>query len=159
MFLLFLVGLNLDLRVLKEIGKVDMPVILKNGISTTIDEWLLAAEYIMNEGNRDIILCERGIRTFETMTRNTLDINAVIVAKEVSHLPVVVDPSHATGQWKWVASAAKAGVAAGCDGLIIEVHNNPEKAFSDGSQSLLPNKFEILMKELQRVAQAVSREI
>ena len=106
-----------------------------------------------------VILCERGIRTFETMTRNTLDINAVVVAKQVSHLPVIVDPSHGTGQWKWVSGAAKAGVAAGCDGLMIEVHDNPEKAFSDGSQSLMPVKFEKLMQDLQRVAQAVSREI
>ncbi len=148
-----------NFSLLKEIGKMKKPVMLKRGMSATIKEWLMSAEYILSNGNFSVILCERGIRTFETMTRNTLDINAVIVAKEVSHLPVVVDPSHSTGQWKWVPSAAKAAVAAGCDGLIIEVHNNPEKAFSDGSQSLLPNKFEKLMKELQRVARAVSREI
>lgn len=148
-----------NFSLLKEIGKLKKPVMLKRGMSATIKEWLMSAEYILSNGNFSVILCERGIRTFETMTRNTLDINAVIVAKEVSHLPVVVDPSHGTGQWKWVSSAAKAGVAAGCDGLMIEVHDDPEKAFSDGSQSLLPSTFEKLMVELQRVAAAVSREI
>jgi 3-deoxy-7-phosphoheptulonate synthase len=148
-----------NFTLLKEIGKMKKPVMLKRGMSATIKEWLMSAEYILSNGNFSVILCERGIRTFETMTRNTLDINAVVVAKEVSHLPVVVDPSHGTGQWKWVSSVAKAAVAAGTDGLMIEVHDDPEKAFSDGSQSLLPVKFAKLMEELKRVAQAVSREI
>ncbi len=148
-----------NFSLLKEIGKMKKPVMLKRGMSATIKEWLMSAEYILSNGNFSVILCERGIRTFETMTRNTLDINALIVAKEVSHLPVVVDPSHGTGQWKWVSKAAKAAVAAGCDGLMIEVHNEPENAFSDGPQSLLPVKFAKLMDDLNRVAEVVSREM
>ena len=140
-------------------GKTKKPVLLKRGISATIKEWLMSAEYILSNGNFDVMLCERGIRTFETETRNTLDMNAVAVAKRLSHLPVIVDPSHATGRWGLVPSAAKAAVAAGCDGLIIEVHENPEEAISDGAQSLLPKNFEVLMKDLEKIASAVSRKI
>lgn len=148
-----------NFSLLKEVGKVHKPVLLKRGISATIKEWLMSAEYILANGNFNVILCERGIRTFETATRNTLDINAVPVVKQLSHLPVIVDPSHATGKWDLVGSAAKAGIAAGCDGLMIEVHDNPEEAFSDGPQSLKPEKFEALMRELKSIAAAVSREI
>jgi len=148
-----------NFTLLKEVGKTRKPVLLKRGISATIKEWLMSAEYILANGNFDVMLCERGIRTFETATRNTLDINAVAVAKQLSHLPVIVDPSHATGRWGLVSSAAKAAVAAGCDGLIIEVHENPEEAISDGEQSLLPKNFEVLMKDLEKIAFAVSRKI
>lgn len=148
-----------NFSLLKEVGKVDKPVLLKRGISATVKEWLMSAEYILSNGNFKVILCERGIRTFETATRNTLDINAVAVVKQLSHLPVIVDPSHATGKWDLVGPAARAGVAAGCDGLMIEVHENPEEAFSDGQQSLKPDKFEALMKELKKIASAVGREI
>ena len=148
-----------NFSLLKEVGKVNKPVLLKRGIAATIKEWLMSAEYILANGNFNVILCERGIRTFETATRNTLDINAVAVVKQLSHLPVIVDPSHATGKWDYVGAAARAGVAAGCDGLMIEVHENPEEAFSDGQQSLKPERFEALMKELKSVATAVSREI
>ncbi len=148
-----------NFSLLKEVGKVDKPVLLKRGISATIKEWLMSAEYILSNGNFKVMLCERGIRTFETATRNTLDINAVAVVKQLSHLPVIVDPSHATGKWDLVAPAARAGVAAGCDGLIIEVHENPEEAFSDGPQSLKPENFEILMRDLQKIASAMGREI
>ncbi len=144
---------------LKEIGKVKKPVMLKRGISATINEWLMSAEYILANGNYDVILCERGIRTFETATRNTLDINAVALVKKLSHLPIIVDPSHGTGRWELVASGAKAGVAAGCDGLMIEVHENPEEAISDGQQSLLPEKFQSMMDDVKKIAQAVSRTI
>ncbi len=148
-----------NFSLLKEVGKARKPVLLKRGISATIKEWLMSAEYVMANGNHDVILCERGIRTFETETRNTLDINAVAVVKLKSHLPVMVDPSHGTGRCALVGSVAKAGVAAGADGLIIEVHDNPEEAWSDGEQSLRPGQFEALMQELARVAQAVGREI
>jgi 3-deoxy-7-phosphoheptulonate synthase len=119
----------------------------------------MSAEYILSEGNFNVMLCERGIRTFETATRNTLDINAIPVVKQLSHLPIIVDPSHGTGQWNLVSSIAKAAVAAGCDGVMIEVHDNPEEALSDGVQSLKPAKFAALMQELRAVAQAVGREI
>jgi len=148
-----------NFALLKEIGKSKKPVMLKRGISATIKEWLMSAEYILANGNYDVILCERGIRTFETATRNTLDINAIAVVKQLSHLPIIIDPSHGTGHWEYVANAAKAGVAAGCDGLMIEVHENPEEAFSDGGQSLIPKKFNALMKDLSKVAVAVSRTI
>ncbi len=148
-----------NFSLLKEVGMTKKPVMLKRGLSATIKDWLMSAEYILAEGNFNVILCERGIRTFETATRNTLDINAVAVAKQLSHLPVVVDPSHATGKWGLVPSAAKAAVAAGCDGLIIEVHENPEEALSDGAQSLLPENFSALVKALKGIATAVSREI
>ncbi|MFH1879064.1 MAG: 3-deoxy-7-phosphoheptulonate synthase [Candidatus Omnitrophota bacterium] len=148
---------NFDL--LKEVGKIDKPILLKRGIANTIKEFLMSAEYILAGGNHKVILCERGIRTFETFTRFTLDINAVPALKSLSHLPVVVDPSHATGRWGMVNSMAKASIAGGADGLIIEVHPVPEDAFSDGDQSLLPEKFAVLMKECVKVAEAVGRSM
>lgn len=148
-----------NFNLLREVGKTRKPVLLKRGMSSTIKEFLMSAEYILAEGNFNVILCERGIRTFEDATRFTLDISAVPVIKSLSHLPIIVDPSHATGKWGLVGSAAKAAVAAGADGLIIEVHPNPEEAMSDGEQSLYPENFEKLMKELKRVAAAVDREI
>lgn len=148
-----------NFRLLLEVGISAKPVLLKRGLSATIKEWLMAAEYIMSRGNQNVILCERGIRTFETATRNTLDLSAVAVLKKLTHLPVFVDPSHGVGKWDLVAPMAKAAVAAGADGLIIEVHTNPEEALSDGEQSLRPNDFKKLMKELQPVALAVGREI
>jgi 3-deoxy-7-phosphoheptulonate synthase len=148
---------NYDL--LKEAGRQKKPVLLKRGMATTIKELLLSAEYIMAQGNHNVILCERGIRTFEDATRNTLDLNAVPVLKKLSHLPVVVDPSHGIGIREHVATMAKASVAAGADGLIIEVHPKPEEALSDGPQSLLPDQFTQMMKELRGIAVAVGREI
>ena len=148
-----------NFELLKEVGQSRKPVLLKRGLSATITEFLLAAEYIVSQGNFNVILCERGIRTFETLTRFTLDLNAVPVIKKLSHLPVVVDPSHGTGEWEYVAPMAKAAVAAGADGLIIEVHPNPEVALSDGPQSLLPKKFAALIKELRKVALAVNRTL
>lgn len=148
-----------NFKLLTEVGKVDKPVLLKRGLSATIQEFLLSAEYIASEGNRKIILCERGIRTYETETRNTLDLSAVPLLKQLSHLPVFVDPSHATGRWDLVAPMALAAVAAGADGLLIEVHPRPEVALSDGPQSLKPEKFAALMRQLNKVAQAIGREI
>lgn len=148
-----------NFKLLTEVGKLIKPVMLKRGMSATIQEFLLSAEYIASEGNRKIILCERGIRTFETETRNTLDLSAVPILKNLSHLPVFVDPSHGTGRWDLVAPMALAGVAAGADGLLIEVHSHPEVALSDGPQSLKPDKFAALMKDLKRVAAAIGREI
>lgn len=148
-----------NFKLLTEIGKLNKPVLLKRGMSATIQEFLLSAEYIASEGNRKIILCERGIRTYETETRNTLDLSAIPVLKQLSHLPVFVDPSHGTGRWDLVAPMALAGVAAGADGLLIEVHPHPEVALSDGPQSLKPEKFIALMADLKKVAQAVGREI
>jgi 3-deoxy-7-phosphoheptulonate synthase len=146
-------------NLLYEVGQVHKPVMLKRGLSATIEEWLLAAEYILSRGNYQVILCERGIRTFETMTRNTLDLNAVPVVHELSHLPMVVDPSHGTGNWRWVEAMACAGVAAGAHGLMIEVHPNPEEAYSDGPQSLKFDNFEKLMGSVRRVAEAVGRTL
>lgn len=148
-----------NFTLLKEVGKTKKPVLLKRGPSATIKEWLMSAEYILAQGNFDVILCERGIRTFETETRNTLDINAVPVVKEKSHLPVIIDPSHGTGRWSLVTSVAKAGIAAGADGLVVEVHEDPEEAVSDGVQSLKPEKFERMMQEVSAIAAAVGREI
>jgi 3-deoxy-7-phosphoheptulonate synthase len=148
-----------NFSLLKEIGKTKKPVMLKRGPSGTIKEWLMSAEYILSNGNFNVMFCERGIRTFETMTRNTLDINAVALVKKLSHLPVIVDPSHGTGRWDLVGSGAKAGVAVGCDGLMIEVHDSPEDALSDGEQSLVPEKFNNLMHELKALSHAVAREI
>ncbi len=148
-----------NFSLLKEVGTSKKPVMLKRGMSATIKEWLMSAEYLLANGNFEVMLCERGIRTFETATRNTLDINAVAVARRLSHLPVIVDPSHGTGSWEYVAAGARAGVAAGCDGLMIEVHENPEEALSDGAQSLMPDKFEELMTVCKRIAQAVGREV
>ena len=148
-----------NFRLLLEVGSVEKPVLLKRGLSATIKEWLMSAEYIMSRGNQNVMLCERGIRTFETATRNTLDLSAVPVLKQLTHLPVVVDPSHGVGKWDLVSPMAKAAVAAGADALIIEVHTNPEEALSDGEQSLTPELFAQLMLELKLVARAVGREI
>jgi 3-deoxy-7-phosphoheptulonate synthase len=146
-------------NLLKELGKVSKPILLKRGISATIEELLLSAEYIMSGGNYNVILCERGIRTFENATRNTLDISAIPVIQKLSHLPIVVDPSHGTGRRDKVPPMARAAVAAGADGLLIEVHPDPEKALSDGAQSLYPEQLERLMKELRMIAPAVGRTI
>ena len=148
---------NFDL--LKELGKVRRPVLLKRGMSATIEEWLLSAEYIMHGGNYQVILCERGIRTFEDYTRNTLDLAAIPVVKKLSHLPIIVDPSHGTGRRDKVAPMARAAVAAGADGIMVEVHNDPERALSDGAQSLYPDQFVQLMNELRIIAPAVERRV
>ena len=132
---------------------------LKRGLAATIDEWLNAAEYIMNEGNPNVILCERGIRTYETYTRNTFDISAVAAIKHLSHLPIIADPSHGTGKWRMIKPMALASIAAGADGLIIEVHCHPEEALSDGDQSLIPQNFELLMDEVRQIAPAVGRRV
>ncbi len=147
-----------NFHLLKEVGKIDKPVMLKRGMAATIEEWLNAAEYIMNEGNFKVILCERGIRTFETYTRNTLDLSAVPVVKHLSHLPIIVDPSHATGKWRWVCPMAKAAVVAGADGLMVEVHPNPKEALSDGPQSLNFESFMQLSKSIAKVAEIVGRK-
>ena len=144
---------------LRKVGEAGKPVLLKRGMATSIQEWLLSAEYVLSRGNPNVILCERGIRTFETATRFTLDLNAVPVVKKLSHLPVVVDPSHGTGHWEYVEAMAMAGVAAGADGLIIEVHPRPEEALSDGPQSLKPERFAALMARVRRVAQALDRDL
>ncbi len=148
-----------NFRLLTEVGKTGKPVLLKRGLAATIKEWLMSAEYIASQGNTNIILCERGIRTFETATRNTLDLSAIPVLKEETHLPVIVDPSHATGKWDLVAPLAKAAVAVGADGLMIEVHSDPENALCDGAQSLKPDKFHTLMEELKAIATAIGRTI
>lgn len=144
---------------LKELGRIDKPVLLKRGPAATIEEWILAAEYIMSEGNYNVILCERGIRTFETYTRNTLDLSAVPAVKRLSHLPVIVDPSHGTGKWHLVAPMAKAALAAGADGLMIETHCRPAEALSDGQQSLTPENFAEMMMELREIAKVLGKEI
>jgi 3-deoxy-7-phosphoheptulonate synthase len=148
---------NFDL--LKELGRVSKPVLLKRGLSATIEEWLMSAEYLLAGGNRQVALCERGIRTFETYTRNTLDLSAILAVKKMSHLPVIVDPSHAAGKWWMVSSLAKAAVAVGADGLMIEVHNDPAHALCDGQQSIKPDGFRTLMDELRPIALAVGREL
>jgi 3-deoxy-7-phosphoheptulonate synthase len=148
---------NFDL--LKEIGRVQRPVMLKRGPSATIEEWLLSAEYLLSGGNNQVILCERGIRTFEVATRNTLDLSAIPVVEKLSHLPIFVDPSHGTGRRDKVTPMARAAVAAGADGLLVEVHNNPDKAFSDGAQSLYPEQFDRLMSELRVIAPAIGRTL
>jgi len=140
-------------------GASQHPVLLKRGMSATIEELLMSAEYILSHGNRRVILCERGIRTFETSTRNTTDINAIPVLKELTHLPVILDPSHSTGQWQYVTAIARAGVAAGADGLIVEVHTHPDQAKSDGGQSLRPERFAELVRQVRAVAEAVGRRI
>ncbi len=144
---------------LKALGRQRRPVFLKRGMSMTVQEFLMAAEYVMSEGNPNVILCERGIRTFETATRNTLDLGAVVVLKEQTHLPVIVDPSHATGHWQYVAPLAFAGIAAGADGLMIEVHPRPDQAESDGPQSLKPARFAALMERLRQFAEAAGRSL
>lgn len=148
-----------NFKLLKEVGSYDKPVLLKRGLAATIKEFLMSAEYIMSMGNHKVILCERGIRTFESYTRNTLDLSAVPAIKKLSHLPIIVDPSHGVGKWDLVAPMAKAAVAAGADGLLIEVHSNPEEAYSDGEESLRPDQFKKLMLDLKRIALAVDREI
>jgi len=148
-----------NFALLKAAGEVRKPVLLKRGFATTIQEYLMAAEYILSQGNYDVILCERGIRTFETSTRFTLDLNAVPVLNKLTHLPVLVDPSHGTGHWEYVAPMAKAGVACGADGLLIEVHPTPEEALSDGPQSLRPDRFKQLMEELKPLAAALGRPL
>jgi len=148
-----------NFALLKRVGEAKKPVLLKRGISSTIQEFLMAAEYILSEGNYDVVLCERGIRTFETATRFTLDLNAVPVIKKLSHLPIIVDPSHGTGHWEYVTAMAKAGIACGADGLMIEVHMRPEVAFSDGIQSLRPAIFRQLMQEIAPFAQAAGRRL
>lgn len=144
---------------LREVAKVDKPVVLKRGPSATVEEWLMAAEYIMSGGNYNVILCERGIRSFENYTRNTLDLTAVAVVKHLSHLPVIVDPSHATGKWRFVPAMARSAIAAGADGLLVEVHPNPAEALCDGPQSLTPANFAAMMSALKGVAAAVGRKM
>lgn len=148
---------NFDL--LKKVGRTRKPILLKRGLSATVEEWLMSAEYVLNEGNPNVILCERGIRTFETYTRNTLDLSAVLAVKRLSHLPVVVDPSHACGRAWMVEGMALAAVAAGADGLLIEVHNDPANALCDGAQSVTPQQFEVLMGKLRALAACVGREV
>jgi 3-deoxy-7-phosphoheptulonate synthase len=148
-----------NFSLLRRVAETRKPVLLKRGMSTSIQEWLLSAEYVLAGGNAQVILCERGIRTFETATRFTLDLNAIPVLKKLTHLPVVVDPSHGTGHWEYVESMALAGVAAGADGLLIEVHPRPEEALSDGPQSLKPERFAALMAKVRRVAQALDRDL
>lgn len=148
-----------NFTLLEELGKLDRPVLLKRGLSATIEEWLLAAEYILNGGNSNVILCERGIRTFEPFTRNTVDIGAVPIIKNLSHLPIIVDPSHATGKWKMVAPVARAALAAGADGVMVEVHQDPDKALSDGKQSLTPHNFKIMYSDLAKIADISEKKI
>ncbi|WP_288620963.1 3-deoxy-7-phosphoheptulonate synthase [Mitsuokella multacida] len=148
-----------NFQLLKALGKAKKPVMLKRGLAATISEWLNAAEYIMAGGNEQVIFCERGIRTYETFTRNTLDLSAVAAIKELSHLPIIVDPSHGTGRWEMVRPMARAAVAAGCDGLIIEVHPHPEVALSDGDQSLTPKNFNALMGELGKICDVMGRTL
>lgn len=149
-----------NFTLLKEVGKrCTKPILLKRGLSSTYEEWLMSAEYIMASGNPNVILCERGIRTFETYTRNTLDLQSIPVIKKLTHLPIIIDPSHAGGKWWLVEPMAKAAVAAGCDGLLIEVHNNPEKALCDGPQSLKPEKYAELIKQVKGIAEIVGKEV
>ena len=147
---------NFDL--LKQLGQVDRPILLKRGLNATYEEWIMSAEYIMASGNENVILCERGIRTFETYTRNTLDLQSVPVLRKLTHLPVIIDPSHAGGKWWLVDSMAKASVAAGADGLMIEVHNNPEAALCDGAQSLKPEKYSELLRDVKQIADIIHRQ-
>ena len=148
---------NFDL--LKKLGKTKRPILLKRGLNATYEEWMMSAEYIMASGNDNVVLCERGVRTFETYTRNTLDLQAIPVIKRMSHLPIIVDPSHAGGKWWLVESMAKASIAAGADGLMVEVHNNPECALCDGAQSLKPEKFDALMSDIKQIVKVFGKEI
>jgi len=148
-----------NFELLKELGKTRTPILLKRGLSATIEELIMSAEYIMSEGNENVILCERGVRTFETYTRNTLDLSAIPAIKRLSHLPIIVDPSHAAGMWWMVEPLSKAAIAVGADGLMIEVHNDPENAKCDGQQSLTPKRFKTLMADLEPIAAAVNREL
>lgn len=148
-----------NFSLLHAVGESQHPVLLKRGLMATVEELLMAAEYILSHGNKKVILCERGIRTFETATRNTTDINAIPVLKSLTHLPVILDPSHSTGHWEYVTAIARAGIAAGADGLIVEVHPNPSEAFSDGGQSLKPERFAELVKQCRAIAEAVGRKV
>jgi 3-deoxy-7-phosphoheptulonate synthase len=148
-----------NFALLRAVGEVQKPVLLKRGMMATIEEWLMAAEYILAQGNSRVILCERGIRTFETATRNTFDINAIPLVKQLSHLPVIADPSHGTGRWDLVIPVSRAAIAAGADGLIIEVHPHPEQALSDGAQSLRPDRFASLVEETRRLAEVLGRRL
>ena len=148
-----------NFSLLRELGKTDVPIMLKRGLAATVEDWLMSAEYILSSGNRQVMLCERGIRTFETYTRNTFDLSAIPVVHKRSHLPVIADPSHATGLRDKVLPMARAAVAAGADGLMVEVHNDPEKALSDGPQALLPNQFEELMKQVKLIAEVIGRKM
>lgn len=148
-----------NFTLLSEVGKTRVPVLLKRGLAATMEEWLLAAEYILTEGNENVVLCERGIRTFETYTRNTVDITAIPAMKELTHLPIILDPSHGTGKWSLVNPVALAGVAAGADGIMVEVHPQPEEAMSDGAQSLNFEHFADLMQSIRPVARAVGRSV
>ena len=148
-----------NFALLKELGKINKPILLKRGLANTIEEWLMSAEYILAGGNTNVILCERGIRTYETSTRNTLDISSIPVIKKLTHLPIIIDPSHAAGRWEYIESLSKAAIAAGADGLIIEVHQNPELALSDGQQSLKPERFESLVKKCRKIAYAIDRTL
>ena len=148
-----------NFSLLREIGRVKKPILLKRGMAATIEELLMAAEYIMAGGNYNVILCERGIRTFENYTRNTMDISAIPVTKKLSHLPIIADPSHGTGRRDKVGPMARAAIAAGGDGLAIEVHHDPDKALSDGAQSLYPNQFMRLMEEVRMIAWAIGRKV
>ena len=148
---------NFDL--LKQLGQLDRPILLKRGLNATYDEWIMSAEYIMASGNENVILCERGIRTFESYTRNTLDLQSIPVLHKLTHLPVIVDPSHAGGKWWLVDSMSKAAIASGADGLMVEVHNNPECALCDGAQSLKPEKYDHLLQELTQIAKVVGKQV
>ncbi len=148
-----------NFELLKQLGKIDKPILLKRCLSATIEEWLMSAEYILSGGNGNVILCERGVRTFETYTRNTLDLSAIVAVKQVSHLPVIVDPSHATGKAWMVPALARAAIAVGADGLIIEVHNDPIHALCDGNQSIKPEQFDAVVKDLRNIAPVVGRSI
>lgn len=148
---------NFDL--LKAVGKTDKPVLLKRGLANTIEEWIMSAEYIMSEGNEKVILCERGIRTFEPATRNTLDLSVIPIIKKKTHLPIIIDPSHATGDWELVEAASLAAIAAGADGLMIEVHNQPECAWSDGAQSLRPDRFAEVIRKGRAIAKVIGRDL
>ncbi len=148
-----------NFNLLKEIGLSKKPILLKRGMMSTVEEWLMSAEYILANGNFNVILCERGIRTFEKATRFTFDVSAIPVVKRVSHLPIIADPSHAAGQWGLVAPISAAAIAAGADGLIVEVHINPEEALSDGAQSLVPENFDTLMQDVGKIAKAVGRSV
>lgn len=148
-----------NFELLKKLGQTKRPILLKRGLNATYEEWMMSAEYIMSAGNPNVILCERGVRTFESYTRNTLDLQAVPVIKRLSHLPIIVDPSHAGGKWWLVESMAKASIAAGADGLMVEVHNNPECALCDGGQSLKPEKFDALMQDIKQIMKAFGKEM
>ena len=148
-----------NFRLLKAVGKMKKPVLLKRGLANTIEEWIMSAEYIMAGGNENVILCERGIRTFEKYTRNTLDLSVVPIIKEKTHLPIIIDPSHATGDWRYVESMSLAAIAAGADGLIIEVHENPDAAWSDGAQSLKPERFASVIEKGRAIARVIGREM